>query len=284
MVKVFFTFLLVVTLLSSDEIFIAEDEVAVDPLVEKIQTYIDKNVYEQNSAYINILFTPQNEYFIEERVNDVKVIQTLKDNGLLNLFFKKPSELTLHFKTSGSPLFFVKIMGDTLRNIGYYRYVTKESNLNSSEFTWTIVLTSEYATDPVILQKELRKSGCKIVDIERKLPTEWVYSIDMRDGKLNVKILENNKQVKLKRSLYAKWIDVSQIEKLRISSSRRNSWYPYIAYYDSSMHLLKVIKIDDRKDKVMLDMHNDTHYLKISDIYTLKNIRDDLVLTPMGSR
>ena len=284
MVKVFLAFLLFVNLLSSDEIFIAEDEVAVDPLIEKIQTFINEDIYEKNSAYINILFTPQDDYVNGDKVDDVKVVQTLKDNGLLNLYFKKPSELTLHFKTSGSPLFFMKIMGDTLRNIGYYRYVTKESNLNSSEFTWTIVLTSEYATDPAILQKELAKSGCSVVNVERKLPTEWIYTVDMRDGKLNVTTLKSREQIKLKRSLYAKWLDVSQVEKIRISSSRRNSWYPYIAYYDSSMHLLKVIRIDERRDKVVVNMQNDTHYLKISDIYTLKNIRDDLVLTPMGSR
>ena len=265
-------------------IVLADEVKEVDALTQKIQTFIEPQVYEQNKAYINILFTPSSQYYVGERVDAVKVTQTLKDNGLLNLFFKKPSELTLHFKTSGSPLFFVKIMGDTLRNIGYYRYVTQESNLDNTEFTWTISLISEYATDPRVLQNELAKSGCSIVDINREKPTEWTYIIDMRDGRLNVELLEEDIEVKLKRSLYAKWIDVSNIKKLRITSSSRNSWYPYIAYYDSSMHLLKVIKRDRRRSKIVLNMKENTHYLKISDIYTLKNIRDDLVLMPIGSR
>ena len=83
-------------------------------LTQKIKTLINPNMYEQNKAYIDILFSPKTEYFVNDRVDAVKVIQTLKDNGLLNLFFKKPSELTLRFKTSGSPLFFVKIMGGIL--------------------------------------------------------------------------------------------------------------------------------------------------------------------------
>ncbi len=278
MVKVFLAILLSLSLYSSDEVK------ELDPLTQKIQTFIDSKIYEQNSAYIDILFSPASDYYVSGRVDDVKVVQTLKDNGLLNLFFKTPRELRLRFKTSGSPLFFVKIMGDTLRNIGYYRYVTEESNLNNSEFTWTITLTSEYATDPLILQRELAKSGCGIVDIQRSSPTDWTYIIDMRDGELNVKILKNGMEVKLKRSLYAKWINVSQIKELRITSSRRNSWYPYIAYYDSSMHLLKVIRIDERRKKIVLDMNDNVHYIKISDIYTLKNIRDDLLLTPIGSR
>ncbi|WP_373035205.1 hypothetical protein [Sulfurimonas sp.] len=278
MVKLFFAVLL------SFFICVADEVKEPDLLTQKIKTLIEPQVYKQNSAYIKIIFSPASDYYTDERVNVVKVIQTLKDNGLLNLFFKKPSELTLHFKTSGSPLFFVKIMGDTLRNIGYYRYVTEESNLNNSEFTWTINLTSEYATDPLILQQELGKSGCSIVDIHRNTSTDWTYIVDMRNGKLNVETLEDGMEVKLKRSLYAKWINVSQIKKLRITSSSRNSWYPYIAFYDNSLHLLRVLKKDSRRRNILLNLKDNTHYIKISDIYTLKNIRDDLVLTPIGAR
>ncbi|MBL0707710.1 MAG: hypothetical protein JJW00_01505 [Sulfurimonas sp.] len=278
MVKLFIAVLLSFSALLADK---AKTD---DALSQKIQTFIKPEVYRQNKAYIDILFTPKSQYYKGQRVDTVKVTQTLKENGLLKLFFKKPSELILHFKTSGSPLFFVKIMGDTLRNIGYYRYVTKESNLDNSEFVWTISLSSEYATDPFILQKELSKSSCTIIDIERKNPKEWTYTIDMRDAHLNVEILKEDRELKLKRSLYSKWLDVSKVEKLRITSSTRNSWYPYIAYYDSSMHLLKVIKKDIRRKKIVLNLEENTHYLKISDIYTLKNIRDGLVIMPIGSR
>lgn len=279
MVKVFIAFILAFSFSFAEEVVVEED-----PLIQKIKTLIDINLYKQNKAYIDIIFSPKSEYYSAYRVDSVKVIQTLKENGLLDLFFKKPRELKLSFKTSGSPLFFVKIMGDTLRNIGYYRYVTQESTLNSSEFTWSIALTSEYATDPLILQKELQKSGCDVVDVHRNSATDWSYTIDMRDGYLNMPRLNVAEEVKLKRSLYAHWLNVSQIDKLRIYSSSRNSWYPYIAYYDSSLHLLKVIKRDSRRRNITLDMPSGAHYIKISDIYTLKNIRDGLVLTPSGSR
>ncbi len=265
--------------------FAYTDEPKEDELVtQKIQTFIEPGVYEENKAYIDIVFSPKSDYFMGERVDSVKVIQTLKENGLLDLFFKQPSELTLNFKTSGPPLFFVKIMGDTLRNIGYYRYVTKESNLSSSEFTWTISLTSEYATDPLILQRELQKSGCSIIDVQRNSATNWTYTVDMRSGNLNLPALEDGSEVKLKRSLYAHWLDVSKIKRLKISSSRRNDWYPYIAYYDASLHLLKVIKQDSKKRRVVLSIPRGTKYIKISDLYTLKNIKEGLRLNPIGSR
>ncbi len=250
----------------------------------KIEKFIGKDKYLKNKAYIDIVFSPKSDYFHYDGIDSVKVIDTLKENGLLNLFFKKPTNLELNFKTSGSPLFFVKIMENTLRNIGYYRYVTKESTLNSSEFTWSISLTSEYATDPSILQNELRKSGCSVVDIEKNSYANWTYIIDMRDAHLNVKTLNVGEELRLKRSIYDEWLDVSNITRLEILSSRRNYWYPKISYYDSSLHLLRVVSQDRRRSRVVLHIPKSSKYIKISDIYTLKNLKDGLLLKPTGSR
>ncbi len=253
-------------------------------LTQKIKSFLDVDVYEKNRAFINIIFDPESDFYQNERVDAVKVVETLKENGLLNLFFKTPKEIQLNFKTNGSPLFFVKLMGDALRNIGYYRYVTTASNLNSSEFTWSIKLTSEYATDPLVLQTELNRGGSNIIDIERSSATEWTYVVDMGGSFLNLVELENKAEVKLKRSLYAHWLNVAKIEKLKIVSSRRNNWYPYIAYYDSSLHLLKVIKEDERYSTLKLEIPKQAKYIKISDLYSLKNVKDALTLYPSGRR
>lgn len=280
MVKVVFSFFLFISTLGAEGYLEQNDQ----NLSYKIASFIDQKLYKDNKKFIDIIFSPESDYYQNERVDVVKVVSTLKENGLLKLYFDKPKELNLHFKTSGTPLFFVKLMSDTLRNIGYYRYVTRASHLNNAEFTWNISLNSEYATDPFILQKELEKVGCKIIDIERRSATEWVYSIDMAAGFLNIKTLEDQEEVELRRSLYAHWLNVSEIEELRIISSRRNNWYPYIAYYDSSLHLLKVIKEDEKVFDLSLDIPKCAKYIKISDIYTLKNIKDELTLYPYGSR
>jgi hypothetical protein len=278
MVKILLSFLLLFTLSYAEEV------VEEDLLTTKIQSFLDPEVYEENKAFINLIFEPQKNYYVNERVDVVAVIKTLKENGLLKLFFKTPQALTLHFKTNGSPLFFVKLMGDSLRNIGYYRYVTVGSTRNSSEFTWSINLRSEYATDPIVLQNELNKSGCKIVDIIRTDSKEWTYVINMENGYLNLPTLQNKKELRLKRSLYAHWLNCENVELIRITSSRRNNWYPYIAYYDSSLHLLKVLKEDEKSRAINLTIPKRAKYIKISDLYTLKNVKDELVLHPSGKR
>ncbi|MBA1432982.1 MAG: hypothetical protein FAF04_05195 [Epsilonproteobacteria bacterium] len=282
-------FLLSLFLLSSfafaqDEAVLEEVTTQEDPLTTKIKSFLSEKTYESNKGFINVIFDPKSDFYQNERVDAVKVVQTLKENGLLKLFFKKPQEFRLNFKTNGSPLFFVKLMEDTLRSIGYYRYVTSASDLDASEFTWSINLTSEYATDPLVLQMQLKKSACDIIDIEKNGQKEWTYIIDISHAKLNVQMLQDDQEVKLKRSLYAHWLNISQIRQLKIKSSRRNSWYPYIAYYDSSLHLVKIIKRDKIYKEILLNIPKNAVYMKISDLYTLKNVRDALVLQPRGNR
>ncbi len=285
MVKFLLGFILIFSLLDAQDLEFSEGEDLIEnKLTLKIKSFLDEATYRENSEFINVIFDPESAFYKNQRINSVKVAQTLKENGLLKLFFTNPRELKLNFKTSGTPLFFVKIMGDTLRNIGYYRYVTIASNLDASEFTWNISLTSEYATDPLVLEQELQKSGCKIIDIERNSPYEWTYVIDMDRGYLDIEVITSREDIRLKRSLYAHWLNVSKIKTLNISSSRRNSWYPYISYYDASLHLLKVIREDEIYHSIRLDIPQNAKYIKIADLYTMKNIRDELKLQAQGMK
>ncbi len=255
---------------------------AQDLLMQKIQNLVNPRTFAKDKAFIETIFSPKSAYYKEDgRVDSIKVIKTLKDNGVLNLFFKTPREMNISFKTQGTPLLFIKIMSDTLQNVGYYKYMTKESNFDDSGFVWKINLTSEYAADPLILAQELEKNNCKIVDVVRENESDWSYVIDMKKAKLDVAALEGGVEFNLKRSLYAYWLDVSKIGTLDIVSSIRNEWYPYIAFYDKSLKLLNVIKIDTKKTNITLELDPEAYYIKISDIYTLKNIKDDLVLTPL---
>ena len=253
-------------------------------LFQKVRSILDAKSYAQNEAFVKIIFSPAEKFMINDRVDSVKVVETLKENGLLELFFNKPTKIVLEFKTNGAPLFFVKIVSDTLRNIGYYRFVTNASKYNSSEFTWSVNITSEYAADPMILQKELQKSGCSIVDIQRESPTRWSYTIDMQNAHLPVKRLQERMVVTLRRSLFPYWLDVSQIRRLRVVSRGRNHWYPDVSFYDSHLHLVKVVQRDKRMYDVMFNIPKNAKYIKIADLYTMKNIKDSLELHPVGSR
>jgi len=285
MVKFFLSLVMLCSFVfAQDEALIDEVTLQEDPLTIKIKSFVSEKAYTANKGFINAIFDPKRDFYKNDRVDVIKVVQTLKENGLLKLFFKTPQEFQLNFQTNGSALFFVKLMEDALRSIGYYRYVTVASNLDANHFTWSIDFKSEYVLDPLVLQTQLKKSACDIIDIEKNADREWSYIIDISHAQLNVPMLQNDKELKLKHSLYAHWLNISQIRELKIKSSRRNSWYPYIAYYDSSLHLVKIIKRDRIYREILLNIPKNAVYMKISDLYTLKNVRDSLLLQPQGSR
>ncbi len=245
-------------------------------LFDKVKSLVGDASYSKNHSYIKIIFSPENAYYKNGNVDVVKVAQTLKENGLLQLFFKSPQELELSFSTNGGALLFVKIIEDTLQNMGYYNYLLEDAKLNNSEFIWKIKLISEYVMDPAVLKKELKKRGSYLVNIERISSTKWNYEIDINRAHLNAYKLVNNKPMKLKRSQYAYWLDVSYSKKLSISSLNRNSWYPYIAIYDNRLRLLDIVKKDKKMRRISIALPQDATYVKLDDIYSMKNIKDGL--------
>ena len=253
-------------------------------LDEKIISFIGEESYERNRDYIHINFQKIDDFYIKENINVVKVVETLEENGLLHLFFEEPQQYEMTFHSTGDPLFFVKLMGDTLRDIGYYRYVTKESVNDGSGFEWRISLEAEYVTDPVLLRKELATRGCEIIDIVRHSATDWYYNIDTSKAHLKVDKLKSGQKKKYKRIQYAKWLDVAHIKAISIKSHRANFWYPYIALYDSSLRLLKVIKEDEETSQFSLKLPEETRYISVSDLYTITNIRYGLEFSPSGKR
>jgi len=255
-----------------------------DLLQEKIKALIGQNAYARHIKFIKIIFSNEENYYMNDRVDVAKVIQTLKDNGLLDLFFKKPQEMHLTFQSSGYPLFFVKIMSDTLQSMGYYRFITDRAKQDESGFFWTIRLTSEYAIDPVLLKDALQKRGCDIVDIDRNSQINWSYHIDMKEAYLMLDELAPYQERVLKKSLYEHWVNVKSAKSLTIWSLKGNNWYPYVSIYDKELHLLKVYKRDRKTKKIKLELPEDTAYVKIADLYSLKNIKEGLRIQAQGTK
>ena len=262
----------------------AEEVTEKELLDQKIISFIGEDSFAKNKDYIHINFKNTESFYTKGNINVVKVVETLEENGLLDLFFKEPQQYEMTFHSTGSPLFFVKLMGDTLRSMGYYRYVTKESKNDESGFEWTISLEAEYVTDPVLLRKELSTRGCDIIDIVRNSATDWYYNIDTSEAYLKVDRLEYGQKKKYDRLQYAKWLDVDHIRSMQITSHRANFWFPYIALYDSSLRLLKVIKQDEETAEFTLDLPQETRYIRVSDLYTITNIRYGLEFSPSGKK
>jgi len=254
-------------------------------VIDKVKSFLDPSVYAHNRSFINIIFMDESKFLSHDKVDAVKIIATLKQNGLLKLFFTKPKEITITFNANAPSLFFTKIMFDTLRSMGYYRFITKEAKMDDGGFFWTISMESEYVTDPILLSHALEKRGCKISDIKRSSASQWFYSIDMHNAHLKSKIIHDGEVISLRRAQNSEWwVNISAIKKLKITSNRGNIWYPSIAFYSKELQLLKVYKRDKKTYQIAVKLPKDSFYIKISDIYTLKNLKNGLKLEAQGER
>lgn len=285
MVKtLFLAFLLTLTLHAAEDQNSTIELTQKERLDQKIASFIGEEHFSENQNYINIIFKGEKRFFKNDKLRVVDVIEVLEDNGLLKLMFEVPTRYEMTFRSTGEPLFFVKLMGDSLRDMGYYRYVIKESSQDATGFSWTISLEAEYMTDPVLLQKELQKRGCNIIDIVHEEKLAWSYEIDTSKAFLNVETLKNGEKRRYTRVNYAKWLDVAKIKSLYIKSHRANEWYPYIALYDSSLRLLKVIKQDKFTESLDITLPLEARYARISDLYTVTNIKNGLDIKAYGKR
>lgn len=255
-----------------------------DSLDSTLNSILGTRTYNANKGLIGVVFKQKNNYYNGNSVDVIKVMKSLENNKLVNLSLKTSQNITLSFSTKGPSIFLVKIMSDALRSIGYYKYITKEARIVGSQFFWNIEYSGDSVIDPVALDSELAKSGCKITDIQTENPASWSYEIEMNNAHLNVAQLDVDSTVNFERDMSEKWIEVSHLSKVDINSNHSNNWYPSISFYDRSLHLLKVEKIDKKTSELTLDLPSDTVYMKISDLYSLNNIKNGFSIQAQTSR
>ena len=258
---------------------------ALHPLIEaKIAALLEPSDMKRHAKLIELVFQNESAYFIDGTIQTIEIIKTLKANGLLELFFQTPQTIQVTFTTGGNAQFFIKLLRDTLRSIGYYRYFTTTAKRDVHGFTWNIEFISEYAIDPIVLQEALYKRNCLITQIDRYSKTTWHYTIDIENAHLSLEQLAIDQPTTLKKSLRPYWIDVSNGQKLSIFALKGDAWFPDIAIFDEKMRLLKIYKRKEQAKEVVFYLPKESMYMKIADVFNQSNIRNGLKLLLEGEK
>ena len=246
-------------------------------LYDELGNILGQNSYLAKKKFLNIIFKDQQKFYIGSQVDIHKVLSTLNENNLINLNFKKSRELYLSFATQqNNPLIFMKMIQNTLNTLGYSTPSTQKVMRDYSGFMWKVTLKTSSAIDPLLFAKELTKQGCYISKMKRYSKTNWRYNINISDIDIVPKVTEFNKKIALKKPLNPYWLDVENAKILLLSSSRSNSWHPYIVFYDRDLKVLDTISKELKSYNERLSIPRDTKYVKISDIYTLENLKRGL--------
>ena len=246
-------------------------------LHDKIKNFVGEKDYNKHINLINFIFKNKNNYQYKDSLNYISLIKTLKENGLLQLTYEEPKEILIQFQINHSPVKSLKIVKDTLKSLGYYYYFTKDTLFDGDQnLVWTIKLKTESAIDPLVLSNELLKKDCRMLDISKE-GDKWIYKIDTNFANLKDAVfIAGNERVVFNKPLKPYFIKIKKAKSIYVASRILNKWFPNIVFYDNQLKILKVVNEDKVHRNIRISVPEDTTYIKISDLYTLINIKRGL--------
>jgi len=226
---------------------------------------IGKKTYTQYKGLIQTLIKEQNTSSIED------LITILKENGLLELFFKKPKNIhpTFIFKNN-NPIFNTKTLFTALNNLGYFYFYPINIQKQNNIYKITIEMQSNHFIDPVNFIKEIKNHGCDVTNIKKD--KNFIYYIDCSNEKIDATLLTNKTQnlLNIKGEYF---INTNRFKKMMIKTSKYDNFHPYIAFYDKNLNLLNIISNNNVQKNLSLKIPNNCSYIKIRDNFTKENIK-----------
>jgi len=248
-----------------------------DTLDDKIKSFIGSQKYYKEQKIINIIIGDKAKYINNGEIDTIRLLKVLRDNGFINLVFKRPKKVLVTFKIKKNTLLFLKIINSSLNAIGFNFYMTKKAIKDPDGFTWSIVMDTENLIDPVYLSNELNKRGCEITDIVKNGNLDWTYTISMQNAKLIAKDVLCDVSYDLKKPIKSYWLGIQGgASQLFVQSRPLNRWHPYVVFFDRGLNILSIYEKDDIAKKLKTDVPKNTKYIMIDDKYTLSNIRSGL--------
>lgn len=247
---------------------------------DAVENLIGSSDYNTHRNLINHIFKDSSSFYKNGQIDYVKVTQELSNNNLLKLDLgvTKDIEVVFNFNTNAKKS--MKNISDILKAIGQQNFITQNEVVIDDQLRWTVRLKTAAAINPLRLSQELQNTNSRIVDIKREGSFKWIYFIDSRNSTIyKAEDLINNKSLSLKKSNKPYIIEVSNTNAISISSNINNSWYPNIVFYDKDFKIIEVIEKDSLHKSLVIDVPNNTRYIKIDDLYSLANLKQGISIT-----
>ncbi len=246
---------------------------------KEIENITGKNSYIANKKIIRAIFKNPREFYKGSHIDYERVLQKLKENNLLKLKLSRSTQIGLSFATKQNhPLVFVHLIKTTLNELGFSRIDIQKVIKDESGFMYKVAVYSDTAPDPILISDAFIKRGCEIVKIKRFSISNWRYFVDISNINIVPQKLPYKKKVHLSKPLEPYWINVSNAKIVLLNSSRLNGWHPYIVFYDKNLQIVDNYSKDIKSYNVRLEIPKNAKYMKISDIYTLENLKKGLTI------
>jgi len=259
-------------------LFIALSFLRADLLSDKIQDLVGSDNYLRHKKLIDVLFKDKQIFYINKTLDLYQISNVLSNNGLLDLEFNKPQAMNIEFIINAHPRKSMKIINNALKSLGYYYYFTNTlSKISQNDLDWVIKMQSEHMIDPKNLCIELIKDDIKVLDITRNGLNQWTYKVDTKNAKIsNAVFVDSGEKIMLQKPLNPYFLKIPGGSSLDIINANLNHWHPYVVFYNNNLQVLKTVKRNIVYKELELKIPKNTKYIKISDLYTLINIKRGL--------
>lgn len=245
-----------------------------------IRDILGPSAYSTHKNLINYIFNESSSYYNDGQVDYIALTSKLQSNGLLKLKYSSTKYINVSFKISATPKKSLIILKDALNSLGHYYYLVEDARYDYNTYIWNIKLKTEAAINPLRLAQALAKNNCKVSYIKREGADNWRYSINSDNSNIyKAKDLVTNSQLSLKKPLRPYILKVSNANSLKITSNSGNRWHPDVVFYDNDLNIIENFKDDNLHQELIVDVPNNTTYIKINDLYSLANLRRGISIT-----
>ena len=250
------------------------------PVENMAAQFMGPSAYQTQRNLVRILFSDK-EAFIDPKSGEphaIKILETLKENGLLNLFYPDTKSITITFSAKEHPMLFMRIVNESLQSIGYSYYLTRHIRQDGDGIQWTIGVSTQHLVDPVLLSRQIEARGAKIQNVIRQGEWEWHYQINTHDAKPKIEPYGLNTTIALGKPIQPYWVNVSDASKMRLRSHAADKWFPSIVFFDATLHIIEEVRYEDARSSLHVSIPENAVYAKIEDRFTLDNIKRGLHL------
>lgn len=240
-----------------------------DEVDESIENFIGKDSFYTNQNFINRLFRDKQKFYIsEQNIDYFAVLKTLKDNGLLELVFKQPSEVRIRFIAKTKPIFLTRLVNSTLSSLGYSYFTVAKARYSQEQSDLTFLLVTEHIVDPVVMLNELKKRGLNAKRVYRENAFDWVYDLNIQDWTMvNATILDTTTRLELKNISGEYWFVAKSAGSLKITKkNNRIDWYPRIVLFDKNLQILEIITQESLAKSAEITINDKTAFVMVTDL------------------
>ncbi len=261
-------------------IFLLIANFALADVLGTVRSLMDSKTYHSKQSIIQALFKDESKFMDENgKIDTIAITNTLKQNGLLKLKFSKARTQSITFDVANNPLLFMKIINDSLEELGYTNYLTQSISKNNGELSWTIDVSTQNLIDPSSLTKRLKERKCGIINVKKIAHMHWAYDIDAKNAKLKTIPILVGQQKQLQRPNGVYWLKVPTAKKAKIATRGGDHWFAKVTFFDKHLNPIEEKVSQKSTRSFLVNIPNNAYYMRLDDQFALWNIKHGLSVT-----